>query len=75
MKSYPTDTIVESYKDEENRIHRSDGPALIWNSGRLSWYYYGSRMSFYDWCMQLNKTEEEIVILKLKYHIPFEHIA
>ena len=46
-------------------IHREDGPAIVWNTGRLSWYYHGEKMTFYEWCEKTNKTEEEIEIFKL----------
>jgi len=48
--------------------HREDGPAAIYSSGRKYWWLYGIEYSFEDWCKILNKTDEEIIFLRLKYH-------
>ena len=56
------------WMDDHKRIHNADGPAVIWTDRQLyDWFYEGKTMSFEDWCKKTGKTEEEIVILKLKY--------
>ena len=29
------------YTDDSGKLHRTDGPAVIWNNGNLAWYEYG----------------------------------
>ena len=52
--------------------HRTDGPAVIRkkkpiNSSKLEWWIDDNPYNFQDWCIELNKTEEEILLLKLEY--------
>lgn len=50
------------------KTHCEDGPAIIYPNGTLSWRLMGYNLVFDDWCKKLNKTPEEILILKLKYN-------
>lgn len=47
--------------------HREDGPAMILYSGYHEWWLYGQVFSFKDYCKELNLSEDEIIVLKLKY--------
>ena len=53
-------------------LHREDGPAIIyyWDhpAGRYHWVNLGHTLSFKEWCLKLDKSDEEIVELKLKYY-------
>ena len=50
------------------QIHREDGPAIEWADGDISWALRGNQYFEFDkWCKDLNKTDEEITMLKLKY--------
>ena len=57
----------ESWYMKRVGFHREDGPAIIYCTGYVCWYYYGKYYSFEDWCKETKKTDEEIVMLKLKY--------
>jgi len=48
-------------------LHRENGPAIIWSNGDNEWYLYNKAISFDDWCKKLNKKDEEIIFLRLKY--------
>ena len=53
------------------RRHREDGPAIINTNGHLEglieWWWEGTPYIFETWCKVANKTDEEIVQLKLQY--------
>ena len=56
----------------EGQLHRNDGPAVIkyyqWRDYGLRWFYHGKELrSYIHWLYQTDKTDEEIVFLKLKY--------
>lgn len=48
-------------------IHREDGPAYIEHNGVYSWYVQGFSYSFKEYCNQLELSEQDVIILKLKY--------
>jgi hypothetical protein len=50
------------------KIHRIDGPAIVWYDGHKEWWWYGRQFTFEKW-LDLNDelTEEEKVMLKLQY--------
>lgn len=52
---------------QHGKIHREDGPAVIHDDGTMTWVLNGNSCSFEFWCGCLEKTEEEIVQLKLQY--------
>ena len=71
-----------SYIDKNNEItwynkhedmHREDGPALIYPvggwyvGGAVEWWLNNTEYTFDEWCIALNKTDEEKMILKLQY--------
>ena len=47
--------------------HREDGPAVIWENGKIVWCWYGRSYSFDDWCSISNISDKEKVKLSLKY--------
>ena len=53
--------------------HRTDGPAVVYfkgglyKKGSLKWCYYDREYSFKAWCEITEKTEDEIIQLKLKW--------
>lgn len=48
--------------------HREDGPAFINGNGqRIEWYLHDTSYDFSEYCDLLNLSEENIIILKLKY--------
>jgi len=49
------------------RLHRLDGPAVIYVDGTEEWYLNGIVYFFKDYCKKLKLTDENIVFLKLKY--------
>ena len=72
-----TKTLIESiialqtgttfHKNKDGKIHRDDGPAVITKDFEFYWAVNGEFYSFEDWCIELNKSDEEITKLKLKY--------
>lgn len=61
------------YWYKHGRRHRSDGPSdihpllSISHGNRYSWYYEGDPYNFSTWCRVTGKSEEDILILHLKY--------
>ena len=55
------------WRTADNLFHREDGPAIIYCTGYVCWYYNGKFCSFEEWCKLTNKDVGEIVYLKLKY--------
>ena len=53
------------------RQHRLDGPAVTFpkntKDSQFEWWYKHNRYTFEDWCTLSEKTESEIVYLKLLY--------
>ena len=50
------------------KCHREDGPAVMRTGGILVWYLNGTEYTFRDHCKELKLTDEEIILLKLKYN-------
>jgi len=50
-----------------DKFHREDEPAILCIDGRKYWYLNGKEYSFEEWCKKLNKSDEEIIFLRLKY--------
>jgi hypothetical protein len=69
----PDGSYLNSYGDitwynEEGQCHREDGPGVIHPDGSVSrWWLNGIRYSFNRWCTELNKTDEEKMLLRLQY--------
>ena len=50
--------------------HREDGPAVIYSGKKYnnySWFLEGVAYSFNDWLDQLNISDQEKLILRIKY--------
>jgi hypothetical protein len=58
-------TIV--WYNEEGCYHREDGPAVIYPDGDVEWFIKGEWYSFDDWCIELNKSDEDKMMLRLQY--------
>jgi len=66
-----------SYIDRNNEItwynaheqmHREDGPAIIYDgSGDVEWWLNDAPYTFNEWCIALNKTDEQKMLLRLRY--------
>jgi hypothetical protein len=39
----PYDSLLEMYTDENNQLHREDGPAEIWKKGDWGYYKHGKK--------------------------------
>jgi hypothetical protein len=54
-----------------NKLHREDGPAYEGVDGRKEWYlddiYYSSFQEYLKELKKLNKSNEEIMLIALKY--------
>ena len=55
--------------DPDVSLHNENGPACNWHDENyfVEWYIHGKKLSFEQWCEKLEKTEEDIVLLKLMY--------
>lgn len=50
------------------QMHRTDGPAFIWNDGLLEWWVYGKRIYSYKRYKEASGcSSEDIVLFRLKY--------
>jgi hypothetical protein len=47
--------------------HRTDGPAVEWPNGDKWWYLNNQRLSFVEWLDQVDISDEDKVMMKLKY--------
>ena len=72
-----TGKVIDSFNDVSYFVngveHREDGPARIWHSFgdklEYEWWLYGNQLTFSTWCKRLNKTPEEILLLRITYGI------
>lgn len=53
--------------DDDCIWHREDGPAVYIHPGACSWWLDDVKMDFEEWCETLNKTDEEIFLLRMTY--------
>jgi hypothetical protein len=56
-----------TWYNEEGEWHREDGPAVIYHSGDVDWWLNGANYTFARWLIELNKSDEEKMILRLRY--------
>lgn len=47
--------------------HSEYGPAVIYPDGHVSWVLDGNYYTFEDWLKKVDRSDEEKVMLKLKY--------
>lgn len=52
---------IKKYYDKKGRLHREDGPAIIFKNGLKYWYLYGKEV-----------TEEQVRQFKVPIKIKFE---
>ena len=46
-------------------IHRVDGPAVVYPTGKVEWWWYSKSMSFEQYIIKANWTDEQIIEYKL----------
>jgi hypothetical protein len=49
------------------RYHKEDGPAVIYASGNIRWLLNDKVYSFAEWLIELNKPDEDKMLLRLQY--------
>jgi hypothetical protein len=52
---------------QHGSIHRDDGPAIEWGNGTSSWWVNDRRLSFDEWLDKVDMSDENKVMMKLKY--------
>jgi hypothetical protein len=65
--SYLDRTGVISWFNDDGEWHREEGPALIFTNGDVEWYLNDTSYIFHKWCIELNKTDEAKMMLRLQY--------
>jgi len=68
---YGSDMMFVRYSVNGQSYHCDDGPAM-WpaeatGTGKVCWYLSGEIYSFEKWCERLNKTDKEMMLLKLQW--------
>ena len=53
--------------NEDGQRHRKDGPAVIKSDGEIYWFLNGEKYTFDYWLIELNKPDEEKMLLRLRY--------
>jgi hypothetical protein len=53
--------------NEAGEVHREDGPAIVYPTDDVAWYLYGDDYEFADWLIELNKSDEVKMMLRLRY--------
>lgn len=51
------------------KVHRDDGPAVIHLNGDCRFYLDDGGYTFDEWCKILNKSEEDICMLRFRFKI------
>lgn len=64
-----TDDYGITYWFLNDELHRVGGPAVINKDGTLEWWLFDIEFDFENYCkmLQLRASEEDIVVMKLKY--------
>jgi hypothetical protein len=52
---------------QHGKLHRTDGPAREWPGGNKEWYLHSKRLSFDEWLNKVDLSDEDKVMMKLKY--------
>ena len=66
--SYVDKFAATSWFNEDGAYHREDGPAIIHVDTGVNWCLNGlTYPSFDEWCIALNKTDEDKMMLRLQY--------
>jgi hypothetical protein len=53
--------------DSNGQFHRVDGPAIEWPDGYNWWYLHDHKLTFDEWLDQVDISDEDKVMMKLKY--------
>tara|TARA_R110000851_G_scaffold13107_1_gene45057 strand:- start:275 stop:550 length:276 start_codon:yes stop_codon:yes gene_type:complete len=69
--SYKTKSGRIKWFNKEGEYHREDGPAIIRQDGnpfgRVSWCLNDVTYEFDEWCIKLNISDEDAMMLRLQY--------
>jgi hypothetical protein len=68
--SYKTFSGNIRWYNAEGQLHREDGPAVLYsayNRDKINWWVKDVKYSFDEWCIEMNKTDEEKMLLRLQY--------
>jgi beta-glucanase (GH16 family) len=67
--SHPNKTMFfDRWTTAFGRVHRIDGPAILWHDNVPEWYIQGKKYTFEQWLEANNHiSAEEKVMIKLKY--------
>jgi hypothetical protein len=60
------DGVIVWYNEIDD-IHRENAPAAVYEDGRVEWYLHNHEYTFDEWCIALNKTDEDKMMLRLQY--------
>jgi hypothetical protein len=55
------------WHNELGQWHRDDGPAVMYGNGEIRWWANDTEYTFDEWCIALNKSDEEKMLLRLQY--------
>jgi len=64
--SYKDDGDNIYWYNEDGEYHREDGPAVILPND-IYWYINGYSYTFDWWCIESNKSDEDKMMLRLRY--------
>jgi hypothetical protein len=56
-----------SWYNKHGEWHREDGPAVIYSNGEVEWMINGYNYTFAEWLIELNKPDEDKMLLRLQY--------
>lgn len=65
--SYITDQGQVSWYNDDGKLHRLDGPALLKVDGSCAWYIDGNMYTFEDWCDDTDASDGRKMMLRLQY--------
>ena len=55
------------WKDKDDKIHRTDGPAIEHPNGTVAWYIHGFKWDLDDYCELVGATDEQKLQWILQY--------
>jgi hypothetical protein len=65
--SYMNDLGSIIWFNTDGEYHNEDGPAFICSYGSMYWYVNNGVYIFDQWCIKLNKSDEDKMMLRLRY--------
>ena len=63
---YWISTVKEEHK-LHGKLHRVDGPARIYENGKVEWWFFGKDFDFDYWCCLTSQNETDRTKLMLEY--------